>query len=58
MMGAVPAQKALQESKTKIGELLEVTRENNIFSEKGPLNCPTDKSMILQKKKQKEKDVW
>ena len=56
-MGAVPAQKALQESKTKIRELLEVTREKNIFSEKGPMNCPTDKSMIFTKK-QKEKDGY
>ena len=53
MMGAVPAQKALQDSRTMIRELLEVTRENNIFSEKGPLNCPTDKSMIFTKSRKK-----
>ena len=52
-MGAVPAQKALQESKTKIRELLEVTREKNIFSEKGPMNCPTDKSMIFTKSRKR-----
>ena len=53
MMGTVPAQKALQESKTMIRELLEVTGENNIFSKKGPLNCPTDKSMIFTKSRKK-----